>query len=381
MKTYRESTNGPYVAWKPWHSQDLQDLGYPLHNISCQSAEFCDRMYPPAETAEVASFLYNHQHPADCSTAKFLIITKEWYGGLGASIHIKAWMFLIALSMDRVLIDAPDIKWAKTNSDNCREEDWTCYFAPMTHCKLPEGWANASEALKASHLTDGGGAPQFVQSPCQPYVAGSSVSASKSSVENLTIEHFRKKPSSWWMAHAAAYLARPNKRTLSVACTYWNCITANQTAQSRPMASMFVRSGDKWKEAAFHNTSDHMRALEEFVAVHPFLRPHQVYFGTDSADILKQAVVDYKDKWNLLWVGYHRTRRGFDQAEFNKGSRSVIELQMLMTLTDLIVALSADVFVGTLSSNQNRLIDELRKVHGKARIPYLTPEKALLSWP
>lgn len=33
-----------------------------------------------------------------------------------------------------------------------------------------------------------------------------------------------------------------------------------------------------------------------------------------------------------------------------------------------------DVFVGTRTSNWCRMIDEIRKVHGKARIPYFSPE-------
>jgi hypothetical protein len=39
----------------------------------------------------------------------------------------------------------------------------------------------------------------------------------------------------------------------------------------------------------------------------------------------------------------------------------------------LIAAFRADFFIGTRSSNWCRLIDELRKTHGKGRTPYISP--------
>ncbi len=47
--------------------------------------------------------------------------------------------------------------------------------------------------------------------------------------------------------------------------------------------------------------------------------------------------------------------------------------EFLISWTQLYLAVQCDVFVGTRSSNWCRLIDELRKVNGKASTPYLSP--------
>lgn len=56
-----------------------------------------------------------------------------------------------------------------------------------------------------------------------------------------------------------------------------------------------------------------------------------------------------------------------------------MEFQVLRTLAEVFISASADVFVGTLSSNQCRLMDELRKLQGKGRMPFLTPEGKLIA--
>ena len=47
---------------------------------------------------------------------------------------------------------------------------------------------------------------------------------------------------------------------------------------------------------------------------------------------------------------------------------------MKVSLGGLFISIQGDLFVGTRSSNWCRLIDEIRKVRGKARIPYFSPE-------
>ena len=51
-----------------------------------------------------------------------------------------------------------------------------------------------------------------------------------------------------------------------------------------------------------------------------------------------------------------------------------IQKIVLVFIYLLIYLFAGDVFVGTRSSNWCRLIDELRKTNGKARVPYYSPE-------
>lgn len=219
-----------------------------------------------------------------------------------------------------------------TNKHNCPAKDWTCYFAPLTHCTLPAEWEQQSAPLSIVHLTEG--APTLIHSPVRTHLADRKLFVNKSTVEGLNSNVYVGKPSSWWMAHATAYMARPNKRTLNVACllVYWNCVTNSATEPDRPMASVFVRSGDKWKEAKFRNTFVHMKELDDFVAKHPNLRPNYVYFGTDNSKILTEAALEFGNTWNLSWFGYHRSDGGMTHEQRLQRSRSgQIELQTLMT--------------------------------------------------
>jgi hypothetical protein len=47
--------------------------------------------------------------------------------------------------------------------------------------------------------------------------------------------------------------------------------------------------------------------------------------------------------------------------------------EAVISWVQLFLALEADWFVGQRKSNWCRLIDELRKVNGKARTPYISP--------
>jgi hypothetical protein len=190
---------------------------------------------------------------------------------------------------------------------------------------------------------------------------------------------FNNKPNSWWMTHATNYLIRPNKRTLNVACWYWSCMPIQFDRSSQQQltttASIFVRSGDKWKEANLRTAQEHFDALEHFVQLNPDLRPSTVYFGTDDALVLSEVARQFSHKYNLTWIGVHRDTKGLTFEEtMTRAYSSKVEWQVLVSLSDLYISSLADIFVGTLSSNWCRLADELRKAHGKATLPYLTPE-------
>lgn len=90
---------------------------------------------------------------------------------------------------------------------------------------------------------------------------------------------------------------------------------------------------------------------------------------------------------NLCWTTvpdgifhdfHHKDHTGLTFEEVERRYQSPLaEWQVLISLSDFYA--TADIFVGTLSSNWCRLTDELRKVQGKARVPYLTPEGTLFA--
>jgi hypothetical protein len=383
----RASTESPYASWQPdgvsipakWILQNRQQQQQEHH------PDFDPLLYSPDETNHIAQLLYDHQNPPDCSQVRFLVLTREWHSGLGSNIHVKAWMLLVAIMSNRILVDSANIDWNMTNPLNCASQDWACYFAPVSKCALGKDWDESkTPEFAAEDLTRGRTATstrKYVRTIAHPQPLNGALLMGQS----VRIEgfgggaEFDGKPNSWWMTHATNYLIRPNKRTLGVACWYWSCmphrLLPSTSQEQQPTASIFVRSGDKWKEANLRTAQEHFDALERFVQSNPDLRPSTVYFGTDDALVLSDVVRQYSNTYNLTWIGFHRDVKGLSFEEtITRGHSPKIELQVLVSLADLYISSLADIFVGTLSSNWCRLADELRKAHGKAGLPYLTPE-------
>jgi hypothetical protein len=282
---------------------------------------------------------------------------------------------------NRVLVDSPHIKWNMTNPLNCAQQDWACYFAPVSKCVLGKDWDEsktpefATEDLASGRTTTS--TRKHVRTIAHPQpLNGALVMGQSLGIKGLGGFSGFRVPNSWWMTHATMYLIRPNKRTLDVACWYWSCMPQSFVPSFKePTASIFVRSGDKWKEANLRTAQEHFDALEIFVREHPALKPSTVYFGTDDALVLSDVVRRYASEYNLTWLGFHRETKGLTFEEtLTRAYSPKVEWQVLVSLSDLYISSLADIFVGTLSSNWCRLADELRKAHGKAALPYLTPE-------
>lgn len=361
MHAYREIE--PYTFWAPWQPEDTVTKW--SKNMTCQSELFCDEMFPLEENKIIARKIYEHQHPQDCGSASFLIVSGEWGGGFGSAIHVKARILLHAIRAGRVLVDADDNRWRFTSPESCARADMGCYFAPMTDCVLPTGWRDQAEVFKSWNST-----AKFL-------VAPSSTGTAEAPVHQISNLGFMTKPDMWWFTHATVYIVRPNLRTLNVACFAWRCISRGQKHPERPFASIFIRSGDKFKEAVLHKTHEYFNML--WFQSHAMKEPiRTVYVGSDNALLLNDVLQDYGSDWPLLWMGHFRGAGGSHaETEYSIGLTPLIELRSLVTLADIYISAAADLLVGTLSSNQCRMMDELRKVAGKARMPYLTPEVAL----
>jgi Alpha-(1,6)-fucosyltransferase N- and catalytic domains len=363
-----------YVSWTPW--QPDETLTRWSSHLQCQHPEFCDDVYALDETTSISKLIYDHQHPSDCSRAKFLIIEREWHSGLGSTIHIKAYSLLVALMSGRVLIDAPGIKWSMTFAASCESEDWACYFAPLTNCTVPKDWkSTAAPFTSIAAQSDA----RYTFSSAQMNLADVPGIGNVQITDLFGSPTFNHKPASWWMTQATGYVARPNDRTLRAVCYIWSCIFGAKQQPPRPFAAMFIRRGDKLWEARLREPFEYFNLLEglDRNLSEPI---KSVYVGTDDPTMLSQITREYSIDWDLVWMGYPRSSQGSQHdEEIARYHTAKIELQVLLTLAEVFISASADVLVGTLSSNQCRLMDELRKLQGKGRTPYLSPEGQLIA--
>lgn len=368
FKNYR----APLARWTPW--QPEATIKQWSRNFSCQHAEFCDSMYPLNETEAVAKLIYDNQHPASCASARYLVITKEWESGAGSTIHIKAYALLIAIVSGRVLIEDPSINWPKTNPQTCESRDWACYFARLTNCSLPEDWKSSSKPfVNITHQTD-----QYVTHVSSYKIADATGAESFYTFRPSKLapawQPYATKPRSWWITHATGYVMRPNERTLRATCYLWDCLFGRNKQPRRPFAAVFIRQGDKYWEAKLRNASEYFDLLRDFEARlgEPI---RKVFVGSDDPGMITHVLEQYSREWDLSFIGYPRQPQGNLQWEEPKRHHSAsIEVQMLLTIAENYISSTADVLGGTLSSNQCRVMDELRKLQGKARMPYLSPE-------
>jgi hypothetical protein len=345
MRNYAAA--GEQTHWVPW-----QERGVEAGGPNCSPRDgLCD-LAPPLNSTRAMRLIHGHQYPASCDHADFLVATGEWDAGLGSAIHIKAQMLMLALQMGRVLVDDPDKMWSYTNPRTCKSRDWACYFAPLSHCVLPPGWRAGAAQFKGLFESSD---ERFMIADVRPkeFKFGS----------DFLAPHFNGKPTTWWLQHATAYLLRPNQRSLNAVCAVWNCIMFSAPEPPRPLAAVFIRGGDKHKEAKLHDPYEYFAALKRFNDTRPVAA---AYVGTDDARLMRRTVRDYGHMWRFFWIGYRRDVGGLTMEEVKRRFHTPkAEWQVLLSLADLYIALAADVVVGTRSSNWCRLVEDMRQLQGK----------------
>ena len=65
---------------------------------------------------QAQKWLYEHQHPADCSTSRFAIIHSFASSGIGSTVHQIASAFSMALAEDRVAVYERPGNWVSSIS-------------------------------------------------------------------------------------------------------------------------------------------------------------------------------------------------------------------------------------------------------------------------
>jgi hypothetical protein len=181
-------------------------------------------------------------------------------------------------------------------------------------------------------------------------------------------------PSHWWKAQLTKFVLRPSAYTLRhiVWPLQQSAFYQTQGALPHPLAAVFIRAGDKYKEAKPMSVDSHFAELAPVAAS---LGIKNVYVGSDSSDCIAEAVTKYGATYNIHFIDWSRPSSGLKMSDVHQSKQSWRMTQLMrLALADLFITAQADLLVGTLSSNWARLGDELRRANGKTRVPYLNPE-------
>ena len=360
---------------------------------------------PPAQrnvlygTAYAQRVIWEHQNPSDCSKAKFLEYRHD-VSGIGSQLHLHGQALALAMHLGRILVLPQDAQMHYYDKSFCPgEENWDCWFQPITWCKTRGDVLKVFEdPLLNGTDFDKRAVPEIFRPmlDCSPIKNGA---------------HFY-----WWRAQSIVYLTRFNERTRKAVDhlrseSLMQCKEKVSELHLLPPGSIstHVRHGLKITEAPLFPFEDYAYVMEKLASGNqrlPILHAdyadgnasftyepvlyseRKVFVSTEDPKVIEEAL-KLCGRWKVM---YTKAKRSNDDTWMKTWKDADARQEVLNALVNLELALEADGWVCTLSSNWCRLIDELRQtVAMKAGRPYLSlskpsrarikpPKNSYLSW-
>ena len=102
--------------------------------------------------------LWDRQHPADCRTARLLILDFEGFqgDGFGSVVHTTASALAEAFFENRTLVFGPTALAYKPGPWSCPQHDLECYFLPISSCTLSDSTPDERAELYRDPFSDQG---------------------------------------------------------------------------------------------------------------------------------------------------------------------------------------------------------------------------------
>ena len=92
------------------------------------------------------AYMHESQFPTNCDTRKLYVLNLGHDAGLGSQLAVYQNHFLRALRLDRTLVINYKTPYG---AGVCDDENWDCFFQPITSCKAPATLDPADQALPA----------------------------------------------------------------------------------------------------------------------------------------------------------------------------------------------------------------------------------------
>jgi hypothetical protein len=169
-----------------------------------------------------------------------------------------------------------------------------CFFLPTTKYSLPADWNTHAKKMTAMNGTD-----QIVHLRAFPRVPFTNdYQRLRPASEHPVLAQHKDKPVRWWKAQLAKFVLRPTNYTLRQ--LVWPLQHAafyeTQGALPHPLAAIFIRAGDKHKEATPMSVDAHFAELAPVAAQ---MGIKDVYLGSDSHDRIAEAITKYGTTYNI----------------------------------------------------------------------------------
>lgn len=195
-------------------------------------------------TTAVQQAIWQHQHPLDCTSAKYLLYRNTRLGegshGVGSILHLQTVMLLLALNSGRILAEVPGTYLTDHPYCGNRTTIDTCYFQPLTHCSVTPEQIQSARVLNttkgsADHALFTAPTSEALDSLGQ-FLLADKMLAQKSRMAQTVPRVFqgllegtgipKRNQYYWWRAQAIAYIVRPNQQAMQELAIRKRCVCA-----------------------------------------------------------------------------------------------------------------------------------------------------------
>ncbi|KAF3920887.1 hypothetical protein ABW21_db0206361 [Orbilia brochopaga] len=339
-------------------------------------------------TKSVQRYIYNHQHPKNCSEKQFILMQNfpnDEHFGLGTKPFVSMNLNM-ALRFDRVLLydpqGGPGRHFIDPSSYELCGKSMDCFFEPLTSCTVDDLTPENHVILPATEIL-----PQDLMST----PAGSVPQVFGLALEKIFPMMTPDAIKYWWRGQAAAYIMRFNARTMAelrrkrmdkslqhtVRSDGETVIESSESPFPLPAGSvsMHIRHGDKGIEMKLKPFKEYLEAAERFISHNPLNYRKIAFISTENADIFEEAkrhseveiakyhVLEAKARttadwlWTWHWSTIPRANIGPEAQLETFGNRTDMTINWFL---QLMMAIECDLMIGTRASGWNRLLDNLR---------------------
>ncbi|KAK6526394.1 hypothetical protein TWF694_004990 [Orbilia ellipsospora] len=357
----------------------------------------------PPFTKFVQKYMYDHQHPEDCSDKEFIVMSSfpnDEAFGLGALVHSISMNLNIALRYNRILIynpfEGPGRHFVDDSSLHVCNKSIECFFESLSSCTFDDVRPDNHWKLPAREVL-----PQDAMTTPSGSIPPIFGLALKKMFPLMTPDAMKY----WWRGQATAYIMRFNARTMaellrkrrnktlqkSLGFEGENEAIVERAGIPFPMpagsVSMHVRHGDKGIEMTLKPFEKYLDMAEDFISQNPLGFRKIAFLSTENPEVIKGAadhlqkerelykVIDAKARttsdwaWTWYWSDIPRANIGPEDQLKTFGNRTDMTINWFL---QLMMAIECDMMIGSRASGWSRLLDGLRCGWlGKCQQPFL----------
>lgn len=343
---------------------DCPDWPTELHvwevGSTTQQGKKCGKVLP--YTLDALRAVWRHQHPADCSSARFLVF-QGFHSGIGSYIHVVTMLLRAALDSGRVLIEEPGQQFL-TQTPYCGANltMGTCYLLPWTNCSLPdkvlaEATVLSGEQGAAKLLNKDPSLPRLVK--FDAYNDGYRQLLDHPNIFTAMLDStaipsgrwaIAKNRAYWWRAIGVAYILRPNARTYAELARRKYLKLLGPSLQ-QGCIGLYIRHGDKHVESQVFNDAEYERAVTQLRKINRSLTA-QLFLSTEDPATVTYFMRSQRN-WTTSYVDMPR------KPDPKKSNLVYMEEhghheEFLDGLLNLQLTLECEGFVASIFSNWSR---------------------------